>query len=336
MKTLIINRKVIKAFIIFSLFFFAIDLVYKTIYNINYLTREKCILYRMLPKLGFLVFEYFIELSMILIVGIFLAAILESYFTKYRRFYPKNTIAAFLYASFLPVCACATIPLVSSMIEKLRFRTIITFIVAAPLLSPYIIMLSFSVIGVKYSILRIASAFLLSILSGFVVEFFYRKDETEGLVEFNACNPNECYSHKPDIYLQTYEIFKKILPYLIIAGIAGIVIETVAPAIFLTNHKIPNNLIGIILVILAGIPVYFCHGAEVLFLRPLIHQSGLPLGTAIAFSLASTSVCITSFVMLIRFIGIKLSIILLANLIIVTLLLGLLINSTVPEISFAR
>lgn len=336
MKTLINNRKVIKGFIIFSLLFFAIDLVYKTINNINYLTREKCILYRMLPKLGFLIFEYFIELSLILIVGIFLAAILESYFTKYQRFYPKNTIAAFLYASLLPVCACATIPLVSSMRDKLKFRTIITFLVAAPLLSPYIIILSFSVIGVKYSILRIASAFLLSILSGFVVEFFYRKDETEGLVVFNACNPNECYSHKPDIYLQTYEIFKKILPYLIIAVIAGIVIETVAPAIFLTNHKIPNNLIGIILVILAGIPVYFCHGAEVLFLRPLIHQSGLPLGTAIAFSLASTSVCITSFVMLIKFIGRKLTFILLANLIIVTLLLGLLINATVPEISFAR
>ncbi len=329
MKTLINNRKIIKGFIIFSLFFFAIDLVYKTINNINYLTREKCILYRMLPKLGFLVFEYFIELSLIIIVGIFMAAILESYFTKYQRFYPKNTIAAFLYASFLPVCACATIPLISSMREKLKFRTIITFVVAAPLLSPYIIMLSFSVIGVKYTIARIVSAFLLSILSGFIVEFFYIKDETDGLLVFNTCNPNECSSQNPDIYLRTYEIFKKILPYVIIAGIAGIAVETVAPVNFLTKHKIPNNVIGIILVILAGIPVYFCHGAEVLFLRPLIHQSGLPLGTALAFSLASTSVCITSFVMLIKFIGKKLTIILLANLIIITLLLGLLINETV-------
>jgi len=328
MKTLINNRKIIKVFIISSVFFFAIDLVYKTINNINYLTREKCILYRMLPKLGFLVFEYFIELSLIIIVGIFMAAILESYFTKYRRFYPKNTIAAFLYASLLPVCACATIPLISSMRDKLKFRTIITFVVAAPLLSPYIIMLSFSAIGVKYSVLRIASAFILSIFSGFVVEFFYRKEETDGLLVFNTCNPNECSSQKPDIYLRTYEIFKKILPYVIIAGIAGISIETVAPATFLAKHKIPNNVIGIILVILAGIPVYFCHGAEVLFLRPLIHQGGLPLGTALAFSLASTSVCITSLVMLIKFIGKKLTIILLANLIIITLLLGLLINAT--------
>ena len=310
------------------------DGVYKTIYNISYLTREKCILYRMLPKVGFLFFEYFIELFLIVVVGIFLAVLLEAYFVKYKRFYPSNTITAFFYASLLPVCACTTIPLISSMRDKLPFRTIITFVVAAPLLSPYIIMLSFSVLGVKYGILRIVSAFTLAILSGLVVELFYTKEETGGLIALSTCNPHEGHAEKPDVYLQTYEVFKKILPYLIVAGVAGISIELAAPANFLKDYTISNNIIGVMLVILAGIPVYLCHGAEVLFLRPLIHQSGLSLGTAIAFSLASTSICITSFVMLIKFMGRKLTIILLANLIIVTLILGVLLNAVVPEIYF--
>ncbi len=287
----------------------------------------------MLPKFWFLVFEYFVELFLIVVVGIFLAVLLESYFSRYKRFYPKNTITAFLYASMLPVCACTTIPLISSMRGKLRFRTIITFVVAAPLLSPYIIMLSFSVLGVRYGILRIVSAFILALVSGFVVEFFYTREETQGLIILNTCNKELCESQKSDIYQQAFDIIIKILPFLIVAGIAGIAIELIAPTNFLAGYDIPNNLVGIMLVILAGIPVYFCNGAEVLFLRPLIHQSGLSLGTAIAFSLASTSVCITSFVMLIKFMGKKLTIILVANLTIITIILALLINAIVPEVT---
>ena len=114
----------------------------------------------------------------------------------------------------------------------------------------------------------------------------------------------------------------------------GVMIELTAPANFLKGYPVSNNLFGVLVVILAGIPIYLCHGAEVLFLRPLIHQGGLSLGTAMAFSLASTSVCITSFVMLIKFMGKRLSIILLAYLIIAMLFLGLLINVMVPEVSF--
>jgi len=336
MKPLTVNRNTIKWFIIFSIFFFAADLVYKTINNISYLNRENCILYRMLPKIGFLFFEYFIELFLIVIVGIFLAVLLEAYFVKYKRFYPSNTLTAFFYASLLPVCACTTIPLISSMREKLTFRTIITFVVAAPLLSPYIIALSFSVLGMTYGMLRIVSAFLLAIVSGFVMEFFYAKEDLGGWIALSPCNPHGGHSEKPDVYLKTFEVFKKILPYLIVAGVAGILIELAAPANFLKDHTIPNNAPGVFLVILAGIPIYLCHGAEVLFLRPLIHQGGLSLGTAMAFSLASTSICVTSFVMLIKFMGKKLTMILLANLIIVTLLLGLLINMLIPELTFPK
>ena len=320
------NRRAIKGFIVLSLLFFAIDFVYRTINDISYLTREECILYRVLPKLWFLAFEYFVELLFVVVVGVFLAALLESYFTRYRRFYPKNTYTAFVYASLLPFCACTTIPVVGSMRDRLGFRTVITFVVAAPLLSPYIVLLSFGVLGTQYAILRIISAFFLAQSSGLVLEFFSTNGKMGGLTAFEGCNPNTCQVHEQDIYLRTYDIFIRLLPFLILAGVAGILIETAAPANFLAKHQISNNLPGILLVTLSGLPVYFCNGAEVLLLRPLIHQSGLALGTAIAFSLASTSVCVTSFAMLVKFIGSKLTIILLANLIIVTVVLGFLIN----------
>ena len=337
MKPLTINSNAKKWFVLFSILFFTADVVYKTVNNITYLNRENCILYRMLPKIGFLFFEYFIELFLIVVVGIFFAALLESMFVKYKRFYPNNTIAAFFYASLLPVCACTTIPLISAMKEKLPFRTIITFVVAAPLLSPYIIALSFSVLGVTYGVTRIFSAFLLAVISGFVMEFFLKKEELGRWIALSTCNPPDAYSERLDVYQKTFEVFKKVLPYLVVAGVAGVIIELAAPANFLKEYPVSNNVFGVMVVILAGIPIYLCHGAEVLLLRPLIHQGGLSLGTAMAFSLASTSVCITSFVMLIKFMGKRLSIILLANLIIFTLLIGVLLNLLIPpELTFAK
>ena len=336
------KMKVFKGFIIFSLIFLGTDLVYKTVNNITYLTREKCILYRVLPKYAFLVYEYFIELLMVVVVGIFLATLLKSYFSKYRRFYPKGTITAFLYASFIPLCACSAIPLIGSMKEKLRFRTIITFVVATPLLSPYIIMLSFSVLGIKYGILRIAGAFVLALSSGLVLEFFRSKElsaeptmsntyfSCSSQAAGNTCSIQACHLQKMDIYEETYVVFRKIVPFLIIAGIGGIVFEFLAPADFLVEHELPNNIIGIMLAILVGIPVYFCNGAEVLFLRPLVHASGFSPGIAIAFSLASTSICITSLAMLTKFIGKKLTSILLISVIITTFIIGLVVDMIVP------
>jgi uncharacterized membrane protein YraQ (UPF0718 family) len=73
--------------------------------------------------------------------------------------------------------------------------------------------------------------------------------------------------------------------------------------------------------------MYYCNGADVILLKPLIAHSGLSLGTAMAFSLTSTSICITAIVMLVKFLNKKLTIILVASIMVLTFILGLLINT---------
>lgn len=326
MKTIPFRRDLTKVIVTLSFSLFLIDLFYKSAHQISYLNRDRCILYRTLPKIGFLFYEYFLELFLSVFIGIFLAVLLESFFKKYGRFYPRNSILAFCYASLLPLCACSTIPLIITMRQRLPLRTVITFTVAAPLLSPYVIFLSYTVLGLKYALLRISSSFLLAILSGVVVELFCSSEDDESLIVYSGCNKEGCGSDKTDIYLRTYEITLRILPFLIVSGIAGVLIELTAPSNFLITRSISNDFFGMLLSILIGIPIYLCHGAEVLLLRPLMHQCGLPLGHAVAFSLASTSTCITSLVILYRILGKKLTGILLLNILIVTLLLGSAVN----------
>ncbi|MFO8016551.1 MAG: permease, partial [Candidatus Woesearchaeota archaeon] len=291
-----------------------------------------CILYSSLPEWGRLVFEYFIELTLIVIVGIFLASLLEKYFLKYKTWYPKNPVTSFIYASLLPVCACAVIPLVRTMKDRINMRTLVSFILAAPLLSPYIIMLSFSVLGAKYGILRILCSFVLAIGTGYIVGFFYdRRDniETKGLGEIAGCKKGSCPVPKKDVFMDTYRIFIDIVPYIILAGFIGVLFEFMVQENDLLNLSLANTPLGTLIVILAGIPFFFCNGSEVLLLRPFIDEGGFLLGTAMAFSLTSTSICITSFVMLLKFLGKKLTLIMTASIIVLVMILSMLINALV-------
>ena len=242
----------------------------------------------------------------------------------------KNPVTAFLYASLIPVCSCTAIPVVKSMEGKVSFRTLISFIISAPLLNPYIIVLSFSVLGFKYGVLRIVCSFLLAILTGFIVEFFYNKDKKKlELSEIPASHKNatNCPIVRTDKFLQTYNLMKSIFPYLILAGVLGVVAELYMPVDFLEKMNFSNNFLDLAIVILIGIPMYYCNGADVILLKPLITHSGLSLGTAMAFSLTSTAICITAIVMLIKFLNKKLTMILIGTVAILTFIMGYLINT---------
>ncbi len=320
-----IGLKLFPYLVYLSFFVLSVDFVYRTINDINYMNRSKCILNQIIPPLLFLFYEYFIELAMIVIVGIFIAVVLQAWFSRFYRFFPTNPVTAFLYASVLPVCSCSVLPLLETLDEKLSYRTLITFIVAAPLLNPYIIVLSFTVLGPLYAVLRIFSSFLLAVCAGFVLELFSGgKQAVNKHINF-SCDSSNCVAPGNSPFEKSYHMFKKIIPYLVIAGILGIVSELLLPMQFMGNLNIGTGLKSLLVFVLVGIPIYFCNGTDVLFLRPLI-CNGMGMGTAIAFSLTSTAICISSFVMLLKFLGKKQTVILTLFILISTILLGVAIN----------
>jgi len=322
-----LKRILLKAGIYFAISLLLADFIYKSWNGISYQNREICIVYNLLPAALFLFYEYFVELFLVVIAGVFVAVILERQFAKHKRFFPRNQFSAFIYASVIPVCSCSAIPMIETMRNKLKFRTIITFVVAAPLLNPYIVSLSFSVLGFKYGMLRIAGSFILAIVTGLVVEYFYTKTKKPALGKYNSCSPsNGCGFVKRDIYEDTFSIVKKIFPYLLIAGALGLAFEVFNPAKVMQHYYLGDSWLGTILVVFLGVPVYFCNGADVVFLQPLIKYAGLSMGSALAFSLTSTSVCISSLIMLIKFIGRKLTFILLGTVVFLTVVFGLVVG----------
>jgi uncharacterized protein len=321
---LIFSRQIIlRTLICSSLVLLFIDTVYKSWNGITPLTRQQCLLYSSLPQWLFFIYEYFIELFLLVIAGVFAGALIEKHFLKTKMFMPQHPLTAFVYASILPLCSCSALPLIDAMKKKVPLRSVITFVVAAPLLNPYIIMLSFTVLGIYYTALRICCSMILAVSTGYIAEYSAKR---LGISEFRIPDPcmlnGGCSLRKKDVFESTYTVVKKTLLFLVIAGIFGVGVEFLAPGKFLYHMNLNDNVLGKVIVILIGIPVYFCNGADVLFLQPLITYGGLSLGTAIAFSLTSTSVCVTSIVLLIKFIGKKLTAVIISSIAIITFLLG--------------
>jgi len=323
------ERRFWKALVIIALVFMVVDGIYKNVNNITYLEREKCIVYASLPRPMFLLFEYFIELPLLVIVGIHLAALLEKHFSKYKRLYPHNPPSAFIYGSILPVCACTIIPMIKTMRGRLGVGTVIAFIVAAPLLSPYIIFLSFTVIGWEYGVLRILSAFVLAMVCAYVM----KRTSIKGLPAYDklgtSCDHASCPIDVGDTWGHSQRIFESVLPFLIIAGVMGFSFEYFIPQTLLVENSVSDSDLGLILATTLGIPLFFCSGAEILILRPMMHYAMVPMGTAIAFSLTSTSICITSFVMLTHFIGKREALTLAGTILLTSILIGYIINITI-------
>lgn len=309
-----------------AIYLIVIDRVYANFAGVNLINREtQCILFTSMPRWAFLILENIVELSIVVLIGVFASVIIEKYFLKIDRFLPKNQFTAFLYGSALPVCSCGAIPLIDAMKQKISLKVIVTFIVSAPLLNPYTIVLSLSILGIRYCILRVLSSFALAIVSGYVVEWIGQKYLKFEVDNYKNCAMN-CTSSSADPFVKTVTITKKLLPFILIGGALGLSFELLNPKQILTSFNFNNQWVSVLIMAVIGIPIYVCNGADILLLKPMLLYTDLPVGSAMVFSLSSSAVCISSMVMLSKYFGKKLTMVLTLCIGVTSVLIGYLIN----------
>jgi uncharacterized membrane protein YraQ (UPF0718 family) len=278
-----------------------------------------------MPRWLFLVYEYFFELAVVVLLGVFASTLIEVYINKTKRFFPKNQLLAFVYGAILPVCSCGVIPLIETMKERVSLRVIVTFVIAAPLLNPYIVILAVSILGVEYALLRIVASFVLALLTGFFVDLYARRSGNIHIGKYEACN-TACAPSDRDPFVKALRITISLLPYILIGGGISFAIEMFNPKQILTWFNFSNQWISMLVMAAIGIPVYVCNGADILLLKPLLSFTDLTQGSAMVFSLTSSAVCISSIIMLDRFLGRRLTVVLVITVTILSLLIGSCIN----------
>src|SRR3989338_1295456 len=146
-------------------------------------------------SLTFSVIPYFI-------LGTVFGALLKTYLKpdfaiKYLNRGVSSIINASILGAILPGCACATMPMAEGLKEKkARLGTIASFIMVSPLLSPQTVILTYALLGWKFTIARIIFSLAGAVILGIIFNYF-EKLKVKGFVSPSVSLDNECESCPP-------------------------------------------------------------------------------------------------------------------------------------------
>ena len=253
---------------------------------------------------------------------------------------PKSMLAAGGFASILPICSCAAVPMAHGMMlgNQMRVRSIITFLIVVPVLSPIVFVLAASQIGFTYLAVEIVAVFALAIVTGIVIERFAGKrgkddDPNSAAYSCEGCTTAQFMTPQASTMLGGWNHLTYLMKYILLGVVIGAMLSiyvdpTILTTLFDTEGNLLMSLLGLVLIVCIAIPIFICSGEDVIILAPLL-AAGLPLGHAIAFAIAGNAICISSVPVLNATFGKKVTILIFASFFVGSIIMGLIINGIV-------
>ncbi len=252
-----------------------------------------------------------------------LACLLSGVLTaKAHRFRIRGVLRSFGLAAVLPVCSCGVVPLARSMMASggTGRRDGLIFLATAPLLSPVVILLGLEVLGVGYVLLRVAASLVVALAVAFLVRPFLLAGSESG----SASCSSECVGPGSSVLLAGWRVLTSLVRFVFYGIVLGSIFIASLPVDYV-GTIIPSGFVSMAAAVLVGVPVNMCAGEEILLIGPLAGM-GFTMGHALAFSLASTGICLSAIPLLLGALGRRATVVLVAVYLVVPLVVGILVN----------
>lgn len=215
-------------------------------------------------------------------------------------------VAGFL-GAITPFCSCSTIPFLKGLLRaQAGFGTMMVFLFASPLLNPIIIGLFVVTLGIKVTLVYFVVAMGVSVIGGYLLEKLgfekYIKADAYTTTAVSGCDSACNGVSAPtnpwkEIWLSTWQDFKKVLPYLL-GGIAlGSMIYGFMPTEMVANIASKDNPIAIPIAAVIGIPLYI-RAEAVIPLSAALAAKGMGLGAIMALIIGSAGASLTEVILL--------------------------------------
>lgn len=321
-----------RKFVVASVSVFAALAYYYCVYctkSIGAKAEHDATIWHILVSFSIKVLPYFV-------MGCLLSAIIAKVLHKRSHWMPTSMLGAGVFASVMPICSCAAVPFSYSLLatRRIGLRAVVCFMVIAPVLNPFVISFSYGMLGWQYTAWRIVSVWVLGIATGYLVELFAgQTDQSEpeaGCTSCRGCSGGLHIDGEASIWDSSFDLMKYLVPYMIIGTTMGALVTVYLPP-YVVGTYLSNGFWGLVLAAGIGVPLFLCSGEDILILKPLIDM-GLPMGHAIALTLAGNGICISSIALLFPLFGKRATWIITASFFFGSLLFGLLINAVYPLI----
>lgn len=216
-----------------------------------------------------------------------------------------GNIMAVLFGAVTPFCACSTVPMTLGLLEAgVSFGTIMSFLIASPLMDPLVFIMLGSFLGWKEAIgfLVITSAF--AVLFGVLLEKLGWADQVKhirlkrGAEHEQNEELSKGFKNKLKAsFLKSWTNFKGVFKFMIIGVGIGAAIYGYMPADLLSKVAGPDNPFAVIIVALIGMPLYVSATSAIPIGLALLNK-GASIGAVMAFIISGAGIALPELTML--------------------------------------
>ncbi len=279
------------------------------------------------------------EMAPFLLLGFLIAGMLHVFVPEkfYSKYLSKNNKQSVLWAALLgvplPLCSCGVIPTAIGLRkEKASKGAVASFLIATPQTGIDSILVTYSLMGLGFAIVRPVAALITGVCGGLLVNRLVREDDH---VEETAASCQVVHGNKlwRVAKYAFYDMIRDIGLRLVIGLIVAALIQVAVPDEFFLNFG-SQPLLQMLVILIIAIPMYICSTGSIPVAAALM-MKGLSPGAALVMLMAGPAVNLASILVVHKSMGRRFTSIYLLTIVGFSILFGLLINATGLDFTLA-
>ncbi len=266
---------------------------------------------RLAETLNFFIYDT-IKIFLLLFVMITIMGFLRTYISQQRikrwlsgeRKGLGNIMAA-LFGAVTPFCSCSSIPIFLSFLEAgIPLGITFSFLITSPIINEYLVVLMLGFFGWKITALYVISGLIVGAVSGIVLgrmglEKYLVKDLIAKKVKLEDEKYENTLSRMKFGMHEAYSIVKKIWIWILVGVGIGAAIHNYIPQEAIVSIINKTGIFTVPIAVALGVPMYgSC--AAIVPIAVALFEKGIPLGTALAFMMATSALSLPEAVILRR------------------------------------
>lgn len=262
-------------------------------------------------SLNFFIYDS-IKITVLLFVMIFAIGFIRTYIPQHKvkswiSGRKSGNLLASVFGAITPFCSCSSIPLFIGFLEAgIPLGVAFSFLITSPIVNEYLAVLMLGLFGWKITLAYITTGILIGTISGWALgKMKLEKHLVKDLVAKRVKEiKHDGIRQRVNFALKEATSILKKLWIWILAGIAiGAIIHNHVPAQLI--QAIGNNSLAVPVAVILGVPMYGS-SAAIVPIAVALFQKGIPLGTAIAFMIATAAISLPEAIILRRAMNLKL------------------------------
>jgi len=275
-------------------------------------------------SLNFFIYDT-IKILILLFVIVFLMGIVNTYFPieklknylNRKKLYGLEYFFASIFGAITPFCSCSSVPLFIGFVHGgIPLGVTFSFLITSPLVNEVAIAMFLGLFGVKITLIYAISGILLGTIGGWLLGKFnleplltdWVKNVLANAEKSNADYEEEKRTFKqrlPEITNSAWDIVKGVLLYIVIGVGIGAAMHGYVPENFFAKYLGSGAWWTVPMAVLLAVPMY-ANAAAIVPVIQVFVVKGIPMGTAIAFMMATVGLSIPEATLLKKVMTLKL------------------------------